>query len=99
MTHTFIDPNNSIFRFGQIEASVEFAGDVHRKDSADVQDWHFLLNHPLHGPIDITRSMEALDAAMIDAGLADTFRDLHCPKAARTQELNGVARTLVDRWD
>ena len=98
MLHTFIDPQNSVFRFGQVEASVEFSGDVHRVDSSDVQDWHFVLNHPLHGPIDITRSMEELDAAMIDAGLADTFRTLHCPKAAKTKAQNGIVSTLVDRW-
>ena len=99
MTHTFIDPFNSVFRFGQIEASVEFSGDVHRKDSADIQDWHFLINHPLLGPVDITASMEELDAAMVDAGLADAFRDLHCPRAAKARELAGVSATLVDHWD
>jgi hypothetical protein len=98
MTHTFIDPHNSVFRFGQIEASVEFSGDVHRTDSADVQEWHFILNSPLHGPIDITRSMEELDAAMVDAGLADAFRTLHCPKAAKARTLTSIAATLVDRW-
>ena len=89
MVHTYIDPFNSVFRFGQIEASVEFSGDVHRTESADVQDWQFLLNDPLHGPIDITRSMEVLDAAMTDAGLADAFRHLHCPRAARTRDDSG----------
>ena len=99
MTHTFIDTCNSVFRFGLIEASVEFSGDVDCEDSADIQEWQFLLNHPLHGVIDVTRSMEELDNAMTDAGLADAFRSLHCPKAARAQHLARIPATLVDRWD
>ncbi len=99
MTHTFIDPQNSVFRFGLVEAEVEFAGDTHRADSADVQEWRFLLNHPLHGVIDITRSLEELDAAMTDGGLAHTFRSLHCPQAARERHLAAIPATLVDRWE
>ncbi|MDB6117398.1 MAG: hypothetical protein JWO08_1179 [Verrucomicrobiaceae bacterium] len=93
MTHTYIDPLNSVFRFGMIEAEVEFYGDVHRADSADIQDWSFLLNHPIHGPIDITADMEALDAAMTDAGLADVFRSLHCRRAAKDRRMAGIPAT------
>ena len=98
MLHTYIDPQHSVFRFGDIEARVDFSGDVHDPRKADVQQWRFLLHHPQHGPLDITASLDDLDSDMTDAGLADVFRARHCPKAAKARSLAGVAATLVDRW-
>jgi hypothetical protein len=82
MTHTYTDPAHSTFQFGAITARVEFSGDVHNKKTADIMRWSFGSVIGGHN-IDLTASMEALDDAMTDAGLADVFRSLHCPRAAR----------------
>ena len=82
MSHTYIDPLHSTFQFGAITAYVEFSGDVHNVKTADIMRWSFGSVAGGHD-IDLTASMEALDDAMTDAGLADVFRTLHCPKAAK----------------
>ncbi len=86
LKHTYIDPEHSRFRFGDITARVEFSGDVHDQRGCDIQQWSFSLMHE-DRQIDLTTAFAALDAAITDGGFPDLFRALHCPRAARDLSL------------